>query len=47
MPFIGTLSEIAATTHREVDRARIHSYECLSVHRGPYVATLFFKDCAM
>ena len=45
MPIIGTLNEIAAIALREVDRARIHSYESLSVSAGPYdVALLFNRD---
>ena len=47
MPFIGTLNEIAATAHSEVDRARIHSYQSLSVYVGPYRATLLFNRDAI
>jgi hypothetical protein len=47
MRIIGTLNEIAATAHSEVDRARIHSYEILSVYVGPYTATLLFNRDAI
>ena len=47
MPIIGNLNEIAATAHNEVDRARIHSYEFLSVYVGPYKATVLFNRDAI
>ena len=47
MPIIGTLDEIAAVAHGEVDRARIHGYEALSVSTGPYDVALFFNRDAI
>lgn len=48
MTVIGTLNEIAAAARGEVDRARIHSYEYLSVGgRCPYLATLLFNRRAI
>ena len=47
MPIIGTLNEIAATAESEVDRARIHAHESLSVYVGPYMATLLFNHDAV
>ena len=47
MPIIGTLDEIAATAHSVVNRARIHSYESLSVYAGPHMATLLFNRDAI
>jgi len=47
MQIIGTLDEIAATAHREVDRARMHSCEFLSVFVAPYGATVLFNPDAI
>ena len=47
MPIIGTLDEIAAVAQGEVDRARIHGYEALSVSAGPYDVVLFFNRDAI
>jgi hypothetical protein len=47
MPIIGTLNEIAATVHSEVDRARIHAFEALMVYAGPYDAALLFNRDAI
>jgi hypothetical protein len=47
MPISGTLNEIAATARSEVDRARIHSYEYLSVYAGAYLATLLLNRHAI
>jgi len=47
MPIMGTLNDIADLARREVDRARIHSHESLSVSAGPYWATLLFNGDAI
>ncbi|MGA3149474.1 MAG: hypothetical protein ABSF33_18680 [Acidimicrobiales bacterium] len=47
MEIIGSLDEIAAAACREADRARIDSYEYLSVHVGPYEAMLLFGPDAI
>jgi hypothetical protein len=47
MEIIGTLDEVAAIARREVDRARIHSYEGLSVYAGPYLANVLLNPDAI
>jgi hypothetical protein len=47
MPFKGTLDDVAATARREIDRARIHSYEVLTVFVGPYVANVLLNPDAI
>jgi hypothetical protein len=47
MPITGTLDEVAAIARREVDRARAHSYEGLSVYVGPYLANALFNRDAI
>ncbi len=47
MEFIGTLDEVAEIARRQVDRARIHSYEGLSVYVGPYLANVLLNPDAI
>ncbi len=47
MQITGTLNEIAAIAHREVDRARIACYEYLGVYVGPYEAKVLFRPDAI
>jgi hypothetical protein len=47
MPFKGTLDEVAAIAESEIDRARIHSYEGLTVSVGPYLANVLLNPDAI
>jgi hypothetical protein len=47
MEIIGTLNEIAAIAHREVDRARINGYEFVGVSVGPYEAKVLCRPDAI
>ena len=47
MEIIGTLNEIATTANREIDRARVHSYEALCVNVGPYLAKVLCNPDAI